>query len=172
MKKALLVLLPFLFIMSCEALDEIFNPEEEGSPFVGTWDLTFMGEYENANCTGDLDSLIWAFAQAFELEVSVTFDENETFEMSTSSLFGDDTTETGIWYEEGCTVDLCISDPMPDGEVVLSSDENSFSITGIVVDHCEDSDGEETSYTDSTSCQAAGNYWIEASCSYMEYTKQ
>jgi len=48
----------------------------------------------------------------------------------------------------------------------------SFSVTAINPAYCEDSYGEETSSTDATSCQAAGNYWIEASCSYMEYTKQ
>jgi hypothetical protein len=38
---------------------------------------------------------------------------------------------------------------------------------------CEDPDTyEETSHTDSTSCQDAGNDWIEASCYYSEYTKQ
>ena len=164
MKKTLLIVLPLLFIMSCEE-------DKDVSAFVGTWDLTFLGEYENSNCTGSLDSLMWAFAQAFEFEVSISIDEDETFEMSTSSI-NSDTTETGTWSESSDGSLITEGGSIPDGEGVLSADGNSFSITSMVDAHCEDSNFEETSHTDSTSCQAAGNNWIEASCTLMEFTKQ
>jgi len=164
MKKILLIVLPLLFIMSCEE-------DKDVSAFVGTWDLTFLGEYENSNCTGSLDSLIWAFAQAFEFEVSISIDEDETFEMSTSSI-NSDTTETGTWSESSDGSLITEGGSISDGEGVLSADGNSFSITSMEDAHCEDSNFEETSHTDSTSCQDAGNDWYEANCTLFVFTKQ
>ena len=164
MKKILLIVLPLLFIMSCEE-------DKDVSAFVGTWDLTFLGEYENSNCTGSLDSLLWAFAQAFEFEVSISIDEDETFEMSTSSI-NSDTTETGTWSESSDGSLITEGGSISDGEGVLSADGNSFSITSMEDAHCEDSYFEETSHTDSTSCQDAGNDWYEANCTLFVFTKQ
>ena len=65
MKKALLLLIPLMIFISCE--DKKEDKDVSASAYVGVWDLTFAGEYEFADCTGDLDSLNWALAQAFEL---------------------------------------------------------------------------------------------------------
>ena len=165
MKKALLLLIPLMIFISCE--DE--KEDEDVSAFVGTWDLTFASEYENADCTGDLDSTLWAFAQAFGMSVTMILDDDGTVEM-TFSVMGETETETGTWSENSDGTSLTINGESQN--VSMASDGNSFSVTAMDDAYCEDSDGEETSYTDSTSCQAAGNYWIEASCSYMEYTKQ
>ena len=165
MKKALLLLIPLMIFISCE--DE--KEDEDVSAFVGTWDLTFASEYENADCTGDLDSTLWAFAQAFGMSVTMILDDDGTAEMTTS-IFGETETETGTWSENSDGTSLTINGESQN--VSMASDGNSFSVTAMDDAYCEDSDGEETSYTDSTSCQAAGNYWIEASCSYMEYTKE
>ena len=165
MKKALLLLIPLMIFISCE--DE--KEDEDVSAFVGTWDLTFAGEYENADCTGDLDSTLWAFAQAFGMSVTMILDDDGTVEM-TFSVMGETETETGTWSENSDGTSLTINGESQN--VSMASDGNSFSVTAMDDAYCEDSDGEETSYTDSTSCQAAGNYWIEASCSYMEYTKE
>ena len=165
MKKALLLLIPLMIFISCE--DE--KEDEDVSAFVGTWDLTFAGEYENADCTGDLDSTLWAFAQVFGMSVTMILDDDGTVEM-TFSVMGETETETGTWSENSDGTSLTINGESQN--VSMASDGNSFSVTAMDDAYCEDSDGEETSYTDSTSCQAAGNYWIEASCSYMEYTKE
>jgi hypothetical protein len=165
MKKALLLLIPLMIFISCE--DE--KEDEDVSAFVGTWDLTFAGEYENADCTGDLDSTLWAFAQAFGMTATMTLNDDGTAEM-TVSVMGETETETGTWSENSDGTSLTINGESQN--VSMASDGNSFSVTAMDDAYCEDSDGEETSYTDSTSCQAAGNYWIEASCSYMEYTKE
>jgi hypothetical protein len=165
MKKALLLLIPLMIFISCE--DE--KEDEDVSAFVGTWDLTFASEYENADCTGDLDSTLWAFAQAFGMSVTMILDDDGTVEM-TFSVMGETETETGTWSENSDGTSLTINGESQN--VSMASDGNSFSVTAMDDAYCEDSDGEETSYTDSTSCQAAGNYWIEASCSYMEYTKE
>ena len=165
MKKALLLLIPLMIFISCE--DE--KEDEDVSAFVGTWDLTFAGEYENADCTGDLDSTLWAFAQAFGMSVTMILDDDGTVEM-TFSVMGETETETGTWSENSDGTSLTINGESQN--VSMASDGNSFSVTAINPAYCVyPFTDEETSHTDSTSCADAGNAWIEASCSYMEYTK-
>ena len=166
MKKALLLLFPLMIFISCGD-----NEDEEVSSFVGTWNLTFIGEYENEDCTGDLDSSGWVLAQAFGIEASITFDEDGTAEI-TMSVFGITETETGTWSESSDGSLITEGGSIPDGEGVLSADGNSFSITSMEDAHCEDSDSEETSHTDSTSCEDAGNDWNEANCTLFVFTKQ
>jgi len=89
MKKVLLLLIPLLIFISCE--DE--KEEKEVSAFVGTWDVTFIGEYENSDCTGSLDSTDWAFAQAFGFSQTLTVNEDGTYEIIFSVL-GYSETET------------------------------------------------------------------------------
>ena len=165
MKKLLILLVPLMIFISCE--DE--KEDEDVSTFVGTWDLTFAGDYENSDCTGSLDSTGWAFAQAFGLEQTLTIDNDGTYEMS-MSILGYSESETGTWSEND---DGSLSIDGEDEYATLASDGNSFSITFMEEAVCEDPDTyEETSHSDSTSCQDAGNDWIEASCSYTEFTKQ
>ena len=166
MKKALLLLFPLMIFISCGDKED-----EKVSTFVGTWNLTFTGEYENADCTGDIDSSGWALVQAFGFEVSITFDEDGTFEVS-FSVMGDTETETGTWSESSDGSLITEGGSISDGEGVLSADGNSFSITSMEDAHCEDSNFEETSHTDSTSCQDAGNDWYEANCTLFVFTKQ
>ena len=166
MKKALLLLIPLMIFISCE--DE--KEDEDVSAFVGTWDLTFASEYENADCTGDLDSTLWAFAQAFGMSVTMILDDDGTVEM-TFSVMGETETETGTWSENSDGTSLTINGESQN--VSMASDGNSFSVTAINPAYCVyPFTDEETSHTDSTSCADAGNAWIEASCSYMEYTKE
>ncbi len=54
MKKALLLLIPLMIFISCE--DE--KEDKDVSAFVGTWEVTFAGEYENSDCTGSLNSTL------------------------------------------------------------------------------------------------------------------
>ena len=165
MKKALLLLFPLMIFISCGDKED-----KEISSFVGTWDLTFMGEYENADCTGGLDSTNWDFVQAFGMSVTMTLNDDGTAEMTTT-VMGETETETGTWSENSDGTSLTINGESQN--VSMASDGNSFSATAMDDAYCEDSyTYEETSSTDSTSCQAAGNYWIDASCLYMEYTKQ
>ena len=167
MKKALLVLIPLMIFISCE--DEKEETPDEISAFVGTWDLTFAGDYENSDCTGDLDSLGWVFAQAFGLEQTLTFDNDGTYEM-TMSILGYTESETGTWSEND---EGSLSVDGEDFSTTMAADGNSFSMTDQMDAYCEDtSTYEETSHADSTSCEDAGNWWYEASCLYSEYTKQ
>ena len=169
---------------SAESGDIVFTHDGASSPdsvhvtgagvsaFVGTWDLTFMGEYENSDCTGSLDSTDWALAQAFGFTATMILNDDGTVEMTVYWIVLDETeTETGTWSENSDGTSLTINGESQN--VSMASDGNSFSATAMDDAYCEDSyTYEETSSTDSTSCQAAGNYWIDASCSYMEYTKQ
>ena len=168
MKKALLLLIPLMIFISCE------DEKEDGdiSAFVGTWDLTFMGEYENADCTGDLDSTLWAFAQAFGMSVTMTLNDDGTAEMTTT-VMGETETGNTTWSESSDGTSLTINGENGESQnVSMASDGNSFSVTAINPAYCVyPFTDEETSHTDSTSCADAGNAWIEASCSYMEYTK-
>tara|TARA_B100000029_G_C17467971_1_gene920910 strand:+ start:88 stop:585 length:498 start_codon:yes stop_codon:yes gene_type:complete len=165
MKKALLLLFPLIIFISCGD-----NEDEEVSSFVGTWNLTFMGEYENADCTGDLDSSSWALVQAFGMDASITFNEDGTAEVSIS-VFGNTETETGTWSES--SDGSLMLDGVEDEEGVLSVDGNTISLKDPSDAYCEDEDGEELpQYTDQSSCENAGNDWYEASCTLSEYTKQ
>ena len=164
MKKALLLIIPLMIFISCEDKEK-----EEVSAFVGTWDVTFIGDYENADCTGDLDSTEWDFAQAFGLEMSVTMDDDGTYETSISIL-GEAETETGTWSENSDGT-LIVDDEVDEG--IMATDGKSFSVTSMEDAYCEDSyTYEVTSHTDSTSCADAGNDWWEASCNLMIFTKQ
>ena len=129
-----------------------------------------MGEYENAECTGHLDSSNWVLVQAFGFEASMTFDEDGTFEVSLSAL-GNTETETGTWSES--SDGSLIIDGGYDDEGVFSIDGNTISVIATSDAYCEDEDGEELpEYTDQNSCENAGNDWYEASCTLSEYTKQ
>ena len=135
MKKALLLLFPLMIFISCGDKED-----EKVSTFVGTWNLTFTGEYENADCTGDIDSSGWALVQAFGVEASITFDEDGTFEVSFSVL-GDTETETGTWSESS-DGSLIMDGADEEASVSLSVDGNTFSVTAPSDDYCEDEDGE------------------------------
>ena len=165
MKKALLLLFPLMIFISCGD-----NEDEEVSSFVGTWNLTFIGEYGNADCTGDLDSSGWFLAQAFGMEASIILGEDGTAEVSLSVL-GNTETETGTWSES--SDGSLILDGGDDEEGVLSVDGNTISVKSPSDAYCEDVDGEELpQYADQSSCENAGNDWYEASCILTEYTKQ
>ena len=165
MKKALLLLFPLMIFISCGD-----NEDEEVSSLVGTWNLTFIGEYENADCTGDLDSSGWVLAQAFGMEASITLDDDGTAEVLISVL-GNTETETGTWSES--SDGSLILDGGDDEEGVLSVDGNTISVKSPSDAYCEGADGEELpEYTDQSSCENAGNDWYEASCTLAEYTKQ
>ena len=164
MKKALLLLFPLMIFISCGDKED-----KEISSFVGTWDLTFMGEYENADCTGGLDSTNWDFVQAFGMSVTMTLNDDGTAEMTTT-VMGETETGNTTWSESSDGTSLTINGESQN--VSMASDRNSFSVTAINPAYCVyPFTDEETSHTDSTSCADAGNAWIEASCSYMEYTK-
>ena len=131
MKKALLLLIPLMIFISCE--DE--KEDEDVSAFVGIWDLTFMGEYENSDCTGSLDSTDWALAQAFGFTATMILDGDGTAEM-TMSILGETQTENTTWSESSDGT-LILSGG--DVEGFLSADGSTISATVMEDAFCEDS---------------------------------
>ncbi|MBC8322134.1 MAG: hypothetical protein H8E70_01030 [Candidatus Marinimicrobia bacterium] len=164
MKKTLL-LIPFIIFIGCEDKED----EKEVSRFVGTWKITFGGEYENSDCTGAIDSTDWEFMEAFGFAGTLTVNEGGTYEM-TISIFGLTEIETGTWVENENS-QLIIDDEIL--AFTMTADGNSFVLIEEMEAYCEDSyTYEETAHSDSTSCTDAGNYWYEESCGLTEFTKQ
>lgn len=160
--KYLTLLICCLAILGCEE-----DAENEGlsNDVLGTWSITNMGEYANADCSGDLDYTGWALITAFGITIDYTFNDDGTVDLATSA-FGMTETETSTWEVDGDQ--LCI-----EGEcatVDLSGD--TFTITGSEAAYCEDADGEEIDGVDMTACEAAGNDWNEAACYELTATRQ
>ena len=59
MKKYLVLLLPLIFFIGCADDDD---DSSSSSSFDGTWQVTFIGDYENGDCSGSVDSTGWDFA--------------------------------------------------------------------------------------------------------------
>ena len=70
MKKYLIMLLPLLFFIGCEEDNSDDSSSGNNSvSFDGTWELTFSGDYENADCSGSVDSNEWGFISEVLIQV-------------------------------------------------------------------------------------------------------
>ena len=94
MKKTLLIVLPLLFIMSCEE-------DKDVSAFVGTWAVTNMSVYDNENCTGDptTEIVVANLPDSVIFEISMSKEEDGTSEMTILQDDGTHYTGTGTWSE-------------------------------------------------------------------------
>ena len=161
--KNILLLLSLLLIISCE--EEKDNEASSSSNLIGKWNMSNMGEYENANCSGKIDYTGFAFMQVFGVSQVMEFKSNGTMTLSISML-GENEVLSATWTEgknQFCTEGECI-DFTVDGGILTYNDKSEA--------YCEDSDGNETDQTSESSCMSAGNDWYEASCTITEYTKQ
>ncbi|MDP7565722.1 MAG: hypothetical protein QF794_06330 [Candidatus Marinimicrobia bacterium] len=160
MKKILLLLiLGLLAFMACE------DKKDEISPLIGTWEISNLGEYANANCSGALDDTSWAFAQLFGLKITIVIKEDGTGTMT--MIFGDEIEEAPLTWDDSksqiCIMGDCLS---------YKIDGDSFTIDQPVEAFCSDDNSEETNHDTQSTCEASGNTWDEASCSQMEFTKK
>ena len=160
MKKILLLLiLGLLSFMACE------DKKDEISPLIGTWEISNLGEYANANCSGALDDTSWAFAQLFGLKITIVIKEDGTGTMT--MIFGDEKEEAPLTWDDSksqiCIMGDCLS---------YKIDGDSFTIDQPVEAFCSDDNSEETNHDTQSTCEASGNTWDEASCSQMEFTKK
>ena len=160
MKKILLLLiLGLLSFMACE------DKKDEISPLIGTWEISNLGEYTNANCSGALDDTSWAFAQLFGLKITIVIKEDGTGTMT--MIFGDEKEEAPLTWDDSksqiCIMGDCLS---------YKIDGDSFTIDQPVEAFCSDDNSEETNHDTQSTCEASGNTWDEASCSQMEFTKK
>jgi hypothetical protein len=160
MKKILLLLiLGLLTFMACE------DKKDEISPLIGTWEVSNLGEYENANCSGALDYTDWGFVQAFGFKITIVIKEDGT---GTMTMIGGDEKEEGPLTWDDSKSQICIMGDC----LTYKLDGDSFTVDQPNEAICEDDDGDETNHDTQSTCEAAGNTWEGASCSQMEFTKK
>ena len=165
MKKILLLLiLGLLTFMACEdKKDEIEDKVDEISPLIGTWEVSNLGEYANANCSGALDYTGWVFVQAFGYKITIVIKEDGTGTMT--MILGEE--EEALTWDDSksqiCIMGDCLS---------YKIDGDSFTIDQPVEAFCSDYDGDQTNHDSQSTCEAAGNAWEEATCSIMTFTKK
>jgi len=165
MKKYLLIFLPLMFFIGCA--DDSDDEDSSSSSYDGTWQVTFMGDYENADCSGSVDTTGWDFALAFGLVQTLEID-GDSYTMSVT-MMGETQQTTGDFSEVGgdpCLDGDCISINWETDGQVWSSDMPSDA-------YCEDYDEVELpEYTEQASCEDSGNYWYDAYCTMTQWTKQ
>jgi hypothetical protein len=162
MKIIIIGLSTFLFFISCEDKDDA----EGTNSLVGTWEMTNSGEYANADCSGTIDYSEWAFMSAFGVKATLKFtsDGKGTF---TVSAFGE-TQDTPMTWDESKS-QICL---MGAECLTYKLNDNKFTIDAPNEEYCEDDNGEDTSQTDQSSCEAAGNTWFPKTCQIQEFTKK
>ena len=74
MKKYILAL-SLIVSFSCEDKDE---KEAEGGQLVGLWKMTDAGEYENEDCSGEVDNTGFALLEAFGISTTMEFKSGGT----------------------------------------------------------------------------------------------
>ena len=169
MKKYLIILLPLLFFIGCEE-DNSDDDSSSGNSsvlFDGTWKMTFSGDYENADCSGSVDSIAWGFiSEVWTQELTVNGDTYTMLETITGEV---DTTYSGTFTEEN-------GNPCLDGECLVVTwivDGQKLSIDEISDAKCNDEeDVILPEYTDQTSCEDAGQIWDEPICTLSTWEKQ
>ena len=161
--KKLILLLPLLLFLGCE--DEATTPDID-TILTGTWNVTGLGSYPDANCTGTPDNTSWALAQAFGISMTFIFHADGTVDMTTT-VFGDSDTQTLDWTADN--TELCI-----DSECVtytLSNDNKALSFHGVVEAYCIDANDDEVALGE-TACGEAGYDWNDAVCYLYSMAKQ
>ena len=160
--KKIIAIILMLFFISCEELNE----NEDKKSLVGTWEMSNIGEYANADCSGTIDYSEWAMASAFGMKVTMEFTSDGTGTYSVSAL-GETQDMTVTWDESKSQICLmgveCHTYKVNDNKFTIDTQDEAV---------CEDDYGEYTSHTDQSSCEAAGNNWEEAVCTQMEFTKE
>ena len=152
-------------MISCE--EEKDNESSSNSNLIGKWNMSNMGEYENANCSGKIDYSGFALMQAFGVTQVMEFKSNGTMTLSMSVSGENMVLSVSATWTEGknqfCAEGECI-DFTVNGDILTYNGKSDA--------YCEDSDGNETDQTSESACMSAGNDWYEASCTLTEYTKQ
>ena len=161
--KKIILLLSLLIIFSCEDKDK--NEAEESNLLVGTWEMTNVGEYANADCSGAIDDSEWASMASFMgARLEFTSGGNGTYTVAAMGA----TQETPMTWDESksqiCFMGVeCSTYELNDNKLIVNDQQEAY---------CEDNNGEDTSDADQSSCEAAGNSWFEKSCQRLEFTKK
>lgn len=159
--KRIILLASLLAIWACEDKDG----DSDSSGMAGTWELTNMGEYANADCTGDVDNSGWALVQAFGMKMTLELKSGGTGTYSVK--VGTEEEEISVTWDESksqiCMMGVeCLTYKLSGDSFTLDTPDDAY---------CEDDGGDETNHSSQSTCEAAGNTWHEASCSVMTFTK-
>ena len=160
--KKMIMLFSLLLAFSCEDIDDA----EGTNSLVGNWEMSNLGEYANADCSGTIDYSGWAIASAFGMKVTMEFTSDGTGTYSVSAL--GETEDVPLTWDESKS-QICL---MGVECHTYKVNDNKFTIDTLDEALCVDDNDEETSHTDQSSCEAAGNNWEEAICTQMEFTKE
>tara|TARA_A100001011_G_scaffold353523_1_gene395139 strand:+ start:1339 stop:1836 length:498 start_codon:yes stop_codon:yes gene_type:complete len=165
MNKYFTLLITLILFIGCS------NDEDESntfSDFEGSWNMTFVGDYANADCSGSIDSTAWALSSAFGLSQVLEIDGGS---FTQTTLMAGQVMESlsGSFSE----VD---SNPCLDEDCILINwiTEGSEWSMDIESDaYCEDPEMENTSDTSQESCESNGDgyNWFSAVCTKVVYTK-
>ncbi len=158
--KRITMLIMLLAFLACE------DKKDDESKMVGTWELSNLGEYANANCTGAVDNSGWALAQAFGIKGTIELKDGGTGTYTIT--FGDEKQEIAITWDESKS-QICFMGVECN---TYKLDGDSFSMDNQEEAYCEDDYGEETNHATQSECEAAGNTWEEASCQVATFTKK
>ena len=150
--------------MSCE--DQNDDGRDDGS-LVGTWELSNMGDYTNADCSGDIDDTGWSLASAFGLKATMEFASNGKG-IYTLSFMGESQEVAMTWNSNSSQI--CMYGTQCFNYKINGL--NKFILDTLSDANCEDDNGNETNHNDQSSCESAGNMWNPPSCQMQEYTKK
>ena len=146
-----------MILIACE--DK--NDDQDGGSLVGIWELSNMGDYANADCSGEIDDAGWALASAFGLKATMEFASNGKG-IYTLSFMGEKQEVALTWNSSESKICLsslqCLDYKLNDDKFILDSQSDSY---------CEDNDGNETNHSDQSSCETAGNMWNPPSLSLI-----
>ena len=157
--------LTVVFSVGSAFADEV---DDHAKLFAEALEPFMMGEYENADCSGSVDSLGWAFITAFGMVQTLEID-GDSYTISTT-MMGNTEQTTGTFTEEDgslCLDGLCLPIAWEtDGQVWLSNMTSDA--------YCEDANtmDELSQYTDQSSCEDSGNDWYDESCTKTVWTNQ
>jgi hypothetical protein len=157
-------IISLIALMSCE--DQNDDGTDDGS-LVGTWELSNMGDYANADCSGDIDDTGWSLASAFGLKATMEFASNGKG-IYTLSFMGESQEVAMTWNSNSSQI--CMYETQCFNYKINGS--NKFILDTLSDANCEDDNGNETNHNDQSSCESAGNMWNPPSCQMQEYTKK
>ena len=163
MKKYILAL-SLIFSFSCEDKDE---KEAEGGQLVGLWKMTDAGEYENEDCSGEVDNMGFALLEAFGISTTMEFNSGGTGTYKMVGM-GENMEMPITWNEsksEFCLLGIeCVEYRLQGSKLSFDTPEDGY---------CEDDDGNELSDYDKSNCEdSPSRTWYDATCSFNEFTKQ
>ena len=98
----IIILLSLLAFFACE------DNKDDDSSLIGTWELSNMGEYANADCTGEVDNTMGALALAFGMKITMTIKSDGTGTYSITA--GDVNQDVSLTWDENC---LLYTSPSP-----------------------------------------------------------